>query len=229
MKWRVVVGLTGADGTVRTHQVSAGGATAIELSSATIGRTLTDGERALAALQGHLVRAQAEDYDRGRRRYPRWPGEPASVRPRRHVLNWFHLACASSMPRKRPRAGALVSARGSSPAQGPNRGDEQDARSRSRRCRTMRQAAIPAGVIEPPGLRRSPASWLNDVEKFFSTLTRRRIRRGSCHSIVACKRPSTATSPNRTPSQSPSSGRRRPLPSWPSSTDCPHPPNRSDP
>ena len=48
----------------------------------------------------------------------------------------------------------------------------------------MRQAAIPAGVIEPPGLRRSPASWLNAVENFFSTLTRRRIRRGSCHSIV---------------------------------------------
>jgi hypothetical protein len=28
------------------------------------------------------------------------------------------------------------------------------------------------------------ASWLNAVENFFSTLTRKRIRRGSCHSIV---------------------------------------------
>lgn len=71
MKWRVVVELTGPDGIVRTHEVSAGGATAIEASSTTIGLTMADGKRTLAALQGHLVRAQAEEYCRGRRRCPR--------------------------------------------------------------------------------------------------------------------------------------------------------------
>jgi hypothetical protein len=43
MRWRVVVELTGLDGTVHTHEVSAGGATAIEHSSATIGLTLLTG------------------------------------------------------------------------------------------------------------------------------------------------------------------------------------------
>jgi len=56
------------DGTVHTHEVSVGGATTIEHSSATIGLTLADGKRTLAGLQGHLVRAQTEEYCRGRRR-----------------------------------------------------------------------------------------------------------------------------------------------------------------
>jgi hypothetical protein len=71
MKWRVVVELTGPDGIVRTHEVSAGGATAIEASSTTIGLTLADEKRTLAALQGPLVRAQAEERCHGRRRCPR--------------------------------------------------------------------------------------------------------------------------------------------------------------
>jgi transposase len=60
-------------------------------------------------------------------------------------------------------------------------------------------------------------SWLNAVENFFSGLTRKRIRRGRSS---ICRRPSSATSPNTTSSQSRSSGRHRPRPSWPSSTDC---------
>jgi hypothetical protein len=71
MKWRVLVELTGLDGTVRTHEISAGGATATELSPAAIGLTLVDGKRALAELQDHLARAQTEEYCRGRRRCSR--------------------------------------------------------------------------------------------------------------------------------------------------------------
>jgi len=59
-------------------------------------------------------------------------------------------------------------------------------------------------------------SWLNAVENFFSVLTRKRIRRGSFHRSSICKPPSNATSPNITPSQSGSSGRPQPHPSWPS-------------
>jgi hypothetical protein len=50
MRWRVMAELTGMDGTVHTHEVSVGGATTIEHSSATIGLTLADGKRTLAGL-----------------------------------------------------------------------------------------------------------------------------------------------------------------------------------
>ena len=67
MKWRVMVELTGSDGTVRTHEISTGGSNRVECSAATVGLTLVDGKRILAGLQHHLVRAQAEEYCRQRR------------------------------------------------------------------------------------------------------------------------------------------------------------------
>ena len=68
MRWRVIVELTGADGVVRMHEVSAGDSTTIEPRPGTIGLTMADGKRTLAGLQRHLVRAQAEDHCRERRR-----------------------------------------------------------------------------------------------------------------------------------------------------------------
>jgi hypothetical protein len=68
MKWRVMVELTGSDGTVRAHEVSASGGNTAECSAATVGLTLADGKRTLAGLQDHLVQAQAEEYCRQRRR-----------------------------------------------------------------------------------------------------------------------------------------------------------------
>jgi hypothetical protein len=68
MKWRVMVELTGSDGSVRTREVSAGGSNTAECSAATVGLTLADGKRALAGLQDHLVRAQTEEYCLQRRR-----------------------------------------------------------------------------------------------------------------------------------------------------------------
>jgi hypothetical protein len=60
MKWRVMVELTGSDGTVRSHEVSAGGTNSVECSATTVGLTLADGKRTLAGLQDHLVRGQTD-------------------------------------------------------------------------------------------------------------------------------------------------------------------------
>ncbi len=49
-------------------------------------------------------------------------------------------------------------------------------------------------------------SWLNAVEGFFARLTRRRLKRGTFPSLVACSRPSTASSSTTTRSPRPSSG-----------------------
>lgn len=68
MKRQVVVELTGADGTVRSEEVSAGGINTAECSAVTIDLTLADGKRTLAGLQDPLVQAQAEEYCRQRRR-----------------------------------------------------------------------------------------------------------------------------------------------------------------
>jgi transposase len=50
------------------------------------------------------------------------------------------------------------------------------------------------------------ASWLNAVEGFFSTLTRRRLRRGTLPASSTRRRPSSATSPTTTSAPDPSSG-----------------------
>jgi hypothetical protein len=42
MKWRIMVELTGSDGAVRTHEVSAGGTNTAECSAATVGLTLAE-------------------------------------------------------------------------------------------------------------------------------------------------------------------------------------------
>jgi hypothetical protein len=68
MKWRVVVEVTGSDGTVRSHEVSAGGSNTAECSAGTVGLTLAEGKLTLAGLQDRLVKAQTEEYCRQRRR-----------------------------------------------------------------------------------------------------------------------------------------------------------------
>ncbi len=70
MKWRVVLELTGPDGTVGVHEVC-GRAAVAEYAPQTIGLTLEEGKQLLAALQVHLVQAQAEDQSRRRRRCQR--------------------------------------------------------------------------------------------------------------------------------------------------------------
>ena len=55
MKWRVVLELVGADGTVGVHEVS-GGAAVAEYAPRMIGLTLAEGKHMLAAVQRHLVK-----------------------------------------------------------------------------------------------------------------------------------------------------------------------------
>ncbi len=43
MKWRVVVELAGADGTVQSHEISVGGCGTIDYSADTLGLTLAEG------------------------------------------------------------------------------------------------------------------------------------------------------------------------------------------
>ena len=68
MKWRVMIELAGAEGTVQLHEVSIGGSTTAECSAETLGLTVAEGKMTLAGLQRHLVRAQAEEHCRRRRR-----------------------------------------------------------------------------------------------------------------------------------------------------------------
>jgi hypothetical protein len=70
MKWRVMLELVGPDGIVGVHEVG-GRAAVAEHAPRSIGLTLEEGKHLLAALQIHLVQAQAEDHSRRRRRCQR--------------------------------------------------------------------------------------------------------------------------------------------------------------
>jgi hypothetical protein len=70
MKWRVMLELVGPDGIVCVHEVC-GRAAVAEYAPQMIGLTLEEGKHLLAALQVHLVQAQAEDHSRRRRRCQR--------------------------------------------------------------------------------------------------------------------------------------------------------------
>ena len=70
MKWRVMLELVGPDGIVCGHEVC-GCAAVAEYAPQMIGLTLEEGKHLLAALQVHLVQAQAEDHSRRRRRCQR--------------------------------------------------------------------------------------------------------------------------------------------------------------
>ena len=70
MKWRVMLELVGPDGIVGVHEVG-GGAAVAEYAPRMIGLTLEEGKQLLAALQVHLVQAQAKDHSHHRRRCQR--------------------------------------------------------------------------------------------------------------------------------------------------------------
>jgi hypothetical protein len=70
MKWRVMLELVGPDGIVGVHEVG-GRAALAEYAPRLIGLTLEEGKNLLAALQIHLVQAQAADHSCHRRRCQR--------------------------------------------------------------------------------------------------------------------------------------------------------------
>ena len=91
MKWRVVLELTGPDGTVGIHEVS-GGATVAEYAPRMIGLTLAEGKLMLAAVQRHLVRAQTEDHCRRRRHCQRCGAQrPLKDQRSRRLVSLFGM------------------------------------------------------------------------------------------------------------------------------------------
>ena len=90
MKWRVVVELAGADGTVQSHEISVGGCATVDYSAETLGLTLAEGKKTLAGLQRHLVQAQTEEHCRNRRRCQRCGAQrPLKDMRRRRLTSLF--------------------------------------------------------------------------------------------------------------------------------------------
>jgi hypothetical protein len=63
MKWRVILELGAADGTVQVHEVSSGECTVAACSAETLGLSIADGKTTLAGLQRQLVQAQTEEHE----------------------------------------------------------------------------------------------------------------------------------------------------------------------
>jgi hypothetical protein len=89
MKWRVVMEVTDANGTVHAHEIG-GGAPFDEYSPRTIGLTLAQGKLVLAGLQRRLVEAQTEDHCHRRRRCQRCEASrPMKDKRSRRLLTLF--------------------------------------------------------------------------------------------------------------------------------------------
>jgi hypothetical protein len=114
MKWRVVLELVGADGTVGIHEVS-GGAAVAEYTPRMIGLTLAEGKRLLSAVQHHLVRAQTADHCRRRRRCQRCGAQrPVKDQRSRRLVSLFGMVAVRA-PRFTPCRCAVTCHRTLSP------------------------------------------------------------------------------------------------------------------
>jgi hypothetical protein len=96
MKWRAVLELVGADGTVGVHEIS-GAAAVAEYAPQMIGLTLTEGKQMLAAVQRHLVRPRPIRRAAAPRQLYRWPDglRKASRGPR---TEWLRQSNKESLP-----------------------------------------------------------------------------------------------------------------------------------
>jgi len=115
MKWRVMLELIGPDGTVVVHEVG-GRAAVAEYAPRMIGLTQEEGKHLLAALQVHLVRAQAEDHSRHRRRCQRCGSQrPLKDQRSRRLVSLFGTVEVSA-PRFTPCRCAVTCRRTLNPA-----------------------------------------------------------------------------------------------------------------
>src|SRR3954466_8377044 len=102
MQWRVMVELSGADGSVQTHEVHIGGCLPHACSAVTLGLTQAQAKQLLAELQRHLVQAQTEEYCRSRRRCPRCGAQrPLKDRRPRQLRSLFGVVAVRA-PRFAP-------------------------------------------------------------------------------------------------------------------------------
>jgi hypothetical protein len=119
MKWRVMVELGGAEGTVQVHEVSAGGSTTVEYPAETLGLTVAEGKMTLAGLQRHLVQAQADEHCQSRRRCQHCGAQRPLKDFRHRRLTSLVWRRGGSVPPFR----SLPMQRGVAPDHHPGRGD----------------------------------------------------------------------------------------------------------
>jgi len=116
MKWRIVMELAGADGSVQSHEISVGGSATIDYSAETLGRTLAEGKKTLAGLQRHLVQAQTEEHCRNRRRCQRCGAQRRLKDMRRRRLTSLFGVVEILAPRFGPCRCGVASRRTITPA-----------------------------------------------------------------------------------------------------------------
>src|SRR3954465_12127481 len=115
MKWRVILELAGADGSVQAHEISVGGCATSDDSSE-LGLTLAGGKKILAGLQRLLVQAQAEEHCRNRRGCQRCGAQrPLKDVRRRRLTSLFGIVEVRS-PRFGPCRCGVASRRTITPA-----------------------------------------------------------------------------------------------------------------
>lgn len=102
MQWRVMVELTGADGSVGVHEVYIGDCPAAVCSPETLGVNQAQAKDILAGVQLHLVQAQVEEYCESRRRCPRCRAQrPLKDRRPRRLRSLFGVIAVGA-PRFAP-------------------------------------------------------------------------------------------------------------------------------
>ncbi len=116
MKWRILVELAGADGSVQSHEISVGGCGTIDSSAETLGLTLAEGKKTLAGLQRHLVQAQTEEHCRNRRRCQRCGAQRPLKDIRRRRLTSLFGVVEVRAPRFGPCRCGVASRRTITPA-----------------------------------------------------------------------------------------------------------------
>ena len=116
MKWRILVELAGADGSVQSHEISVGGCGTINSSAETLGLTLAEGKKTLAGLQRHLVQAQTEEHCRNRRRCQRCGAQRPLKDIRRRRLTSLFGVVEVRAPRFGPCRCGVASRRTITPA-----------------------------------------------------------------------------------------------------------------
>jgi len=116
MKWRVMVELGAADGTIQLHEVSGGECTVAACSAETLGLSIADGKTILAGLQRQLVQAQTEEHCRNRRRCQRCGAQRPLKDIRRRRLTSLFGVVEVRAPRFGPCRCGVASRRTITPA-----------------------------------------------------------------------------------------------------------------
>lgn len=115
MRWRVLLELAEADGAVCVHEVGESSNDSLAYSADTIGLSLEDAKRMLAALQRHLVQSQVADHCRQQRGCLRCGAQrPLKDRRARRLTSLFGVVEVHA-PRFRPCRCGIASRRSISP------------------------------------------------------------------------------------------------------------------